>query len=174
MTIGRRPGHDDLWRAHGACSSGIVVHLLGVVAVIPFDPDLWFPEQGSGAVGRRVCAVCPVRVDCLRYALDAKEEFGIWGGAGEHARRFLGRLAGQRLAIEMDDHFARLDEFAVTGAQPKGAAQVNGAGATHGKASTYGRGCRCVPCKAAKMASLARTAEKQRAASEAGPVPVAE
>lgn len=167
-------GHDDRWREHGSCSNTLGIWVYGIRYPILLDPDIWFPEQGSGALARRICATCPVRMDCLRHALESKEEFGIWGGAGEATRRFLNRLKGRRLLIEIDDHFARLDEFGATGAQPKGPAQVNGAGASHGKASTYGRGCRCEPCRAAKMESLARTAARQAAASEPCPAPVAE
>lgn len=27
-----------------------------------------------------VCATCPVQQDCLNYALDGEERFGVWGG----------------------------------------------------------------------------------------------
>lgn len=169
MTVERRAAHDDMWRIHGACSGHLELRLLGLTAVVDLDPDLWFPEQGSGAVARRICGACPVRVDCLTYAIDNHEEFGVWGGAGEHARRFLARIRDRQgdhaFDIEVDDHFLRLDEFALTGSQPQGAAQVNGPGARHGKASTYGRGCRCDLCRAAKMDSLRRTSERQRAAA---------
>jgi hypothetical protein len=35
------------------------------------------------------CATCPVRQDCLDYAMDNVEEFGIWGGLTERERRNL-------------------------------------------------------------------------------------
>lgn len=166
-------GHDERWRDHGSCSRVLEVWLLGARLAIELDPDLWFPEQGSGALARRICATCPVRLDCLQHAIVNREEFGIWGGAGEHIRRHLiGVLEDRgraRYAIEVQDHFDRLDEFAVTGRQPSGAAVTFGAGATHGKASTYGRGCRCSECRKAKMASLQRTADKQAAAAASDP-----
>lgn len=49
------------------------------------DPDVFFPERGDrgqrpAAEARRLCASCPVRVECLDYAIQAKERWGIWGG----------------------------------------------------------------------------------------------
>lgn len=38
---------------------------------------------------RRFCRTCPVRTECLAYALDERIEFGVWGGATERERRAL-------------------------------------------------------------------------------------
>lgn len=44
-------------------------------------PDDWFPEKGElSKEVRRICAACPVRLQCLEYALRNEEQFGIWGG----------------------------------------------------------------------------------------------
>ena len=54
------------------------------------DPEIFFPERGgSSRAARAVCAVCPVRLECLEYALNNKEQFGIWGGTSERERRRL-------------------------------------------------------------------------------------
>lgn len=37
----------------------------------------------------RLCAGCPVLEDCHRYAVDAGEWWGVWGGTTEHDRRQL-------------------------------------------------------------------------------------
>lgn len=61
----------------------------------------WFYPPASGerreqrelreAKAKRMCASCPVRTECLEYALDIKEPHGIWGGLNEHERiRLLG------------------------------------------------------------------------------------
>lgn len=59
------------------------------------DPDAWFPEKGqSTRPAQRVCEQCPIRAECLAYALGNGERFGVWGGASERTRRRLSeRLA---------------------------------------------------------------------------------
>jgi hypothetical protein len=49
------------------------------------DPDAFFPEQGGGLNrdiknAKKICSRCPAKVECLNYALEANEQFGIWGG----------------------------------------------------------------------------------------------
>ena len=52
------------------------------------DPEIFFPERGgSSRAARTVCAQCNVRAQCLEYALNNKEQFGIWGGTSERERR---------------------------------------------------------------------------------------
>jgi WhiB family redox-sensing transcriptional regulator len=59
------------------------------------DPDLFFPISGGGpalgqvARAKAVCTACPVRCDCLRYALAAGPLQGVWGGLTEDERRLL-------------------------------------------------------------------------------------
>jgi len=58
------------------------------------DPEAFFPEKGgSTREAKRVCAKCEVREDCLEFALQHDERFGIWGGMSERDRRRLRRLA---------------------------------------------------------------------------------
>jgi WhiB family redox-sensing transcriptional regulator len=52
------------------------------------DPDLFFPERGASTrEAKSVCRGCEVRGECLEYALDHGEKFGIWGGLSERERR---------------------------------------------------------------------------------------
>jgi len=52
------------------------------------DPDAWFPTKGQHALAKtatRICQACPVRVQCLEYALSGADTWGgiatgIWGG----------------------------------------------------------------------------------------------
>jgi WhiB family redox-sensing transcriptional regulator len=54
------------------------------------DPDTWFPEKGGSVrEAKQVCARCPVRAECLEYALAHDERFGVWGGLSETERRRL-------------------------------------------------------------------------------------
>jgi WhiB family redox-sensing transcriptional regulator len=56
------------------------------------DPEAYFPEKGmSTGAAKQVCQVCPVRSECLEYALDHNERFGVWGGLSERERRPLVR-----------------------------------------------------------------------------------
>jgi len=31
-------------------------------------------------IAKSLCSGCPIRLQCLEYALEAKEEYGVWGG----------------------------------------------------------------------------------------------
>jgi WhiB family transcriptional regulator, redox-sensing transcriptional regulator len=66
------------WRQWGRCAET--------------DPDEFFPEKGSTTRhAKRICAGCEVRTQCLDYALEADERFGIWGGTSERERRLIRR-----------------------------------------------------------------------------------
>jgi len=58
------------------------------------DPEAFFPEKGgSTRDAKRICTTCDVRDQCLEYALQNDERFGIWGGLSERERRKLKRRA---------------------------------------------------------------------------------
>jgi WhiB family redox-sensing transcriptional regulator len=43
--------------------------------------DLWFPEGGySSKPARLICAECPVRRQCLEFAVANECTVGVWGG----------------------------------------------------------------------------------------------
>ncbi len=72
------------WASRGACQDS--------------DPDLFFPVATSGpalqqtAQAKAVCARCPVRIDCLSYALETGQD--AWG-VGRHER---GRAPGDPIS----------------------------------------------------------------------------
>lgn len=78
------------WRAEAACASS--------------DPELFFPV-GKARPGntvydqveraKEVCRRCKVAQQCLQYALETNQEFGIWGGLTEDERRSLKRRAAR-------------------------------------------------------------------------------
>ncbi|MCX5401491.1 WhiB family transcriptional regulator [Streptomyces sp. NBC_01335] len=80
------------WRTRAACREE--------------DPDLFFPIGSTGPAlvqtedAKAVCRTCPVREQCLRWALDNNQDAGVWGGLAEDERRALKRRdrrkAGQR------------------------------------------------------------------------------
>lgn len=54
------------------------------------DPDLFFSSDDKAQ--RRaleLCKACPVREECLRWAVEHREMYGIWGGMEESDRRSL-------------------------------------------------------------------------------------
>lgn len=54
------------------------------------DPESFFPEKGgSTREAKRTCARCPVAAECLDFALEYDERWGIWGGLSERERRKL-------------------------------------------------------------------------------------
>lgn len=62
--------------------------------------DSFFPDESRRPemyetiqAAKRVCALCPVRVDCLEYALANNERYGIWGGLSAEERRKLSKTS---------------------------------------------------------------------------------
>jgi WhiB family transcriptional regulator, redox-sensing transcriptional regulator len=52
------------------------------------DPELFYTERGeSTREAKAVCAGCPVREECLLYAVANVERYGVWGGRSERERR---------------------------------------------------------------------------------------
>jgi WhiB family transcriptional regulator, redox-sensing transcriptional regulator len=68
------------------------------------DTDLFFPDWAVGTAkqgieqAKRLCRDCPVRAQCLDWALDRGVAFGIWGGFTEDERRTIrGTMIRRRL-----------------------------------------------------------------------------
>jgi WhiB family transcriptional regulator, redox-sensing transcriptional regulator len=54
------------------------------------DPEAFFPEKGgSTREAKRTCRACEVRAECLEYALEHDEHYGVWGGLSEAERKRL-------------------------------------------------------------------------------------
>jgi len=91
LRVWRRITHED-WRSAAACLSA--------------DPELFFPLSDSGksaeqaARAKAICAGCPVRADCLAFAVRTAQADGIWGGmtAGERTVTRRGLLSGESAA----------------------------------------------------------------------------
>ncbi len=70
------------WRSAAACRSA--------------DPELFFPVSDSGpslvqaTEAKAICAGCPVRRQCLAFALRTRQVHGIWGGLTERERHVPG------------------------------------------------------------------------------------
>ena len=83
--------------ARAAPESGALRRLQAAGSCGTADPDLFFGPAAElvtdyktrVAKAKAVCAGCPVRDACLAYALDTRQEYGIWGGTDEDERRAL-------------------------------------------------------------------------------------
>jgi WhiB family transcriptional regulator, redox-sensing transcriptional regulator len=72
---------DQDWRALASCAIN--------------DPDLFFAVGArEHKLAKKICRNCPVRRECLAYAMDAPVDHGIWGGMTERERRRYRRQAG--------------------------------------------------------------------------------
>lgn len=73
-----------------------------------YDPDLFFPEQGGNRQNqqaKRVCAKCPVWIECRTMAIQDEEPFGVWGGLSEKDRRKISRLSQRHACPECEQSF---------------------------------------------------------------------
>ena len=60
----------------------------------------FFPRERVGVmVAKHVCGSCPVRSQCLAYALANRIATGVWGGASEQERRRILRRGARRAAL---------------------------------------------------------------------------
>ena len=77
------PPHDSSWFEHAACRDA--------------DRRLFFEPEGESVrlrerrvrAAKAVCAECPVRHECLLFALATPERYGIWGGLTARERSTL-------------------------------------------------------------------------------------
>ena len=70
---------ENPWKELGACLSS--------------SPELFFSEwRDEIERAKAICAKCPVRVQCLDYAMKNREKTGVWGGTSPLDRRRIRRL----------------------------------------------------------------------------------
>ena len=68
------------------------------------DPDVFYPlGRGRSAfegaeVAKAICQGCPSREPCLRFALSAREDLGVWGGMSAEERREIIRSRRRQVA----------------------------------------------------------------------------
>jgi WhiB family redox-sensing transcriptional regulator len=86
------------------------------------DPEIFFPPTEEEAWrAKEVCRGCPVRRECLEFALKYGERYGVWGGFSEQERKALFReLASTGVTSEA---LRRVVERAVEQAERREAAQ---------------------------------------------------
>jgi WhiB family redox-sensing transcriptional regulator len=92
------------WRQQAACASPDV------------DIALFFPERRSRyehvqeqvRAAKAICAGCPVRAECLQFALDNHEQHGIFGGKTPTERR-PSRMRATTVCRFCGDRFPRFE-----------------------------------------------------------------
>ncbi|MEU3991881.1 WhiB family transcriptional regulator [Streptomyces platensis] len=68
------------------------------------DPELFFPVGNTGPAllqieeAKAVCRRCPVMGQCLQWALESRQDTGVWGGMSEEERRAMRRRAARHRA----------------------------------------------------------------------------
>lgn len=66
------------------------------------DPELFFPVGTTGQAllqidrAKQVCGECPVKIECLDFAIETNQDSGIWGGTSEDERRDIRRRIAAR------------------------------------------------------------------------------
>jgi WhiB family redox-sensing transcriptional regulator len=96
------------WRAYAACAQ--------------VDGELFFPigdnqaAREQAAEAKKVCARCPAEEQCLQWALDNRQDTGVWGGLTEEERYRIHRRRGdgywsRRRDVAEHLYTTRLDEF---------------------------------------------------------------
>lgn len=80
-------GPEAAWRGEARCR--------GTAPDVFYTPGAEGPEADAA---RAFCRGCPVRVECLEFALATGELFGVWGGTTPRERR---RLASSVVAARV-------------------------------------------------------------------------
>ena len=82
------------------------------------NPEWWFREGAYSLRAKAICASCPVQVQCLQYALNNREQHGIWGGMDITDRRPLHSRAPTRISCR-HGHPLTADNLLQTAAGPR-------------------------------------------------------
>ncbi len=114
------------------------------------DTDLWHPSKGETTPqAKAICGGCPVRDECLSFALAFDEQHGVWGGLSARERMAIDR--GRFSCPECGRRFPTANGRAIH-------RRVHGPrGPDHGSKSSYNMGCRCDECRAANNEYARRT-----------------
>ncbi|HEX9774315.1 MAG TPA: WhiB family transcriptional regulator [Actinomycetota bacterium] len=80
----RQAGVSIAWQRRAACRGA------------PME-DFFPPAYDDVPPAKMYCVSCPVRIECLAYALAKREPFGIWGGLTPKERRNLSPADRERV-----------------------------------------------------------------------------
>jgi len=91
-------------------------------ACADIGPGLFYPRGEKPDAGyydeaRRICGGCPVRAECLDYALAVDDRFGMWGGLSPQEREKVRKQRGIKRIGEdsaVNRHTIRRDDALLT------------------------------------------------------------
>lgn len=76
---------DEQWRSFAACRNA--------------DPRIFFPQSELFSnQAKLICSTCPVRQQCLAWAMGTAQRDGVWGGRTAKERR---RMAKESRRIDI-------------------------------------------------------------------------
>jgi WhiB family transcriptional regulator, redox-sensing transcriptional regulator len=84
-------GMETEWQQDGSCRAAD-----GLVFFPPAHFEHKPEREARESKAKAICAGCPVRVQCLDWALATREPHGVWGGCSESERKQI--LLGKRRA----------------------------------------------------------------------------
>lgn len=82
---------DRSWQGKGLCR-GNHAYLFFPPSTVERKEDRERREHKAKAI----CGVCPVTSECMEFAIEIREPYGIWGGLTETERR---QVASRRAAV---------------------------------------------------------------------------
>ena len=143
----------NMWAARGACIG---------------KTEIMFDEDGRDRA-KAICARCPVKNQCLQFALDSDILEGVWGGRDFEERTKICPICGKAKAPDALgcngahtlERLARLIEQQQAGdigvsvsirstpTAPTSPGCIQLRGKSHSSARAYKQGCRCAPALAA-------------------------
>lgn len=83
------PRHYDDWVTEAACNID--------------DSDKYFvAKTESTAEPKKICSTCPVRKECLSFALVNNLKYGVWGGMSYHERKAIPQFMKDDLIAQYD------------------------------------------------------------------------
>ena len=74
----------ETWHLKAACRGPASVYFFP-----PSAPERREERDAREAKAKGICVACPVKAECLDFALRVREPHGIWGGLTEGERREL-------------------------------------------------------------------------------------
>jgi hypothetical protein len=97
MTQREVPSDHQEWRKQGNCKS------TNLSDIIKTDKLFFLGKGGKSGKAKELCEGCPVKRNCLAFALFYGEEEGIWGGMTPDERRDMPDFLRDLMMLEATD-----------------------------------------------------------------------